>query len=144
MTKAPETMTLIRALAAPRRFLVVDDDAVFTSLLVQMAEDFNCTFAVAGTIGKGLEMLGNLKDYDVIWVDLNMGCGRSGLEILRAVKATDRLKPVVIVAGVLTVEDVDNIRRIGLAFMVVKPNYFTLDFVEEIFSFMGISKVRAK
>lgn len=141
MKDAPETAALIKELSVPRRFLLVEDDADFVRVLQAMAVGFNCTFDVATTGDEALNCCLKIDGYDFIWLDLKLGVSDSGVEVFKSIKAVSRKKPVLVVSGFLTTDNMMAISRVGLAFFLVKPQFFTMEVVEELFSLIGIQRV---
>lgn len=141
ITTSDTTHLLASLFAKPRRFLVVDDDAAFVELLKALSRDFNCEFDVALTCDSAIDYCNQIDGYDFVWLDLRLDSGRSGTEVFTRLKSLNRRKPVLIVAGVLTPQDIQSISKVGIAFFLLKPQVFTMECVEEIFSLIGIRRI---
>jgi len=95
---------MIKGSKTQRSVLVVDDEPdvldVFREILVSM--DFRVSLESSSV--KALEII-KRNNYDLIIADLIMP-EKSGLELLQAVKSTNRNIPVIITAGI-DIKDVD-------------------------------------
>ena len=82
--------------AAPKRVLIVDDDAAVAEVL---AEHLNGAYAV-DIVSNGIQALESVRQArpDLVLLDLNMP-GLSGLDVLRRLRAMDARLPVLIVTG---------------------------------------------
>ena len=80
------------------RILVVDDHAIVREGLKQILADVN-DMAVRDEAGNGQEALAKIRDgeFDVVLLDISMP-GRSGLEILKEIKAERPKLPVLILS----------------------------------------------
>jgi hypothetical protein len=54
----------------------------------------------------------------------------------------NRRKPIMLMAGVITNDDIRAISAIGVAFFVLKPEVFNIDVLDEVFSLVGIKRIR--
>ncbi len=84
------------------RVLVVDDDAVFREELGDLLREDGHAVAIAANVPKALEEL-EAAEFDVVLTDLKMP-RRSGLELLREVRARWPRTLVILITGFATVE----------------------------------------
>ncbi len=101
------------------RVLVVDDDAVFRVELGDLLEEDGHTVASAPNVAKALEELEG-QEFDLVLTDLKMP-RRSGLELLREVRARWPRTLVIMITGYATVESALEAMKEGAFDYVRKP-----------------------
>jgi len=103
------------------RILVVDDDPIQTEFAAVYLATPTATVDTAATAEDGLRMLA-VNAYDVALIDIDLP-GMSGIEMVRAMRATPRLKslPVVMVTGFEDVVSIDQSYDAGATSFVTKP-----------------------
>jgi len=80
---------------AKPRLLIIDDDENFVSdLKLLLDEDFLCSSACSAE--KGLEILAQ-KDIDAILLDIDLGPGIDGLEVLERINKTEIPIPIIMI-----------------------------------------------
>jgi DNA-binding NtrC family response regulator len=101
------------------RVLIVDDDAAMREVLKIRLEKWGCDVRVAedGSVG---EQLAASWGPDIVISDLVMP-GPSGLELLRALKAGDAQRPVILVTAHGEVETAVDAMKQGAADFITKP-----------------------
>ncbi|MGE5176404.1 MAG: sigma-54-dependent transcriptional regulator [Hyphomicrobiales bacterium] len=104
--------------------LVIDDDAGLRRALQDRLEFWGHTVDAAPDGDAGLERAAH-RAYDVILLDLSMP-GRSGMEVLRALKAGECGADVVVLTAYGTVEAAVEAIRGGAADFLLKPADFDL------------------
>ena len=112
------------------KFLIVDDFSTMRCIVRGMLKEMGCNNAEEAE--DGVVALGMLKHgkFDFVVSDFNMP-NMNGLDLLKAVKADDRLKhlPVLMVTAEARKEDIVLAARIGAAGYIIKP--FTRATLEE-------------
>ena len=112
------------------KFLIVDDFSTMRRIVRGLLKEMGCNNADEAEDGAvALSMLKNGK-YDFVVSDINMP-NMNGFELLKAVKADDRLKhlPVLMVTAEARKEDIVLAAQSGAAGYIVKP--FTKATLEE-------------
>lgn len=109
--------------------LLIDDDTddqeIFTSALAFIDDSIVCTIAP-----NGYEGIMQLKEADtlpdIIFLDLNMPM-MNGLQFLREIKATSRIKhvPVVIYSTATDMKTIEETRQLGAQQFFTKPEKFS-------------------
>lgn len=107
-------------LTAPIPILIVDDEADLRNLLVEALEDQG--YAAEGAEG-GTQALALVrqKHYPVIFTDLNMPGGLSGLELLRAIHDEDPRAMGILMTGYATTESAIQALKRGAYDFIQKP-----------------------
>ena len=112
------------------KFLIVDDFSTMRCIVRGMLKEMGCNNAEEAE--DGVVALGMLKNgkFDFVVSDFNMP-NMNGFDLLKAVKADDRLKhlPVLMVTAEARKEDIVLAARLGAAGYIIKP--FTRATLEE-------------
>lgn len=138
------TSQLAAVFAAPKRFLVIDDDRDFVELMRRLTAPYHCEFDTAYSYEEAMEAVKDPDRYRFIWLDLKLDGGHNGREVFAEIKRIHRLHPpVVIVSAMFSPLDMEALAKIGVCYFLIKPAFMAPEFFEEIFSFQGIKKVRA-
>jgi len=93
---APEAASSVLGLASAR-VLVVDDDPIFMHACLRMLGAWGHTAVPASSGEEGMRLAAD-QQFDLILCDINLP-GKSGLEILRAVRGRDRDLPFILMTG---------------------------------------------
>jgi putative two-component system response regulator len=101
------------------RILVIDDEQVIRSLMVEILESDGHDVAGAETAERALALL-DVEEFDLVVSDVVMP-GLSGLELLETVRARHALLPVVLVTGAGTYDTLSQALMRGAAGLVTKP-----------------------
>jgi two-component system, chemotaxis family, chemotaxis protein CheY len=115
---------------ADMKFLIVDDFSTMRRIVRGLLKEIGYTNADEAEDGAmALQMLQNVE-YDFVVSDINMP-NMNGFELLKAIKADDKLKsiPVLMVTAEARKEDIVLAAQTGAAGYVVKP--FTKATLEE-------------
>jgi DNA-binding NtrC family response regulator len=99
--------------------LVIDDEEVIRSLIVEILETAGHDATGAESAERALELL-ETADFDLVVSDVIMP-GLSGLELLEAVQSRRASLPVVLVTGAGTYETLSQALTRGAAGLVTKP-----------------------
>lgn len=107
-------------LTSPIPILIVDDEADLRNLLVEALEDQG--YAAEGAEG-GTQALARVREkhFPVIFTDLNMPGGLSGLELLRAVHEEDPRTMGILMTGYATTESAIQALKRGAYDFIQKP-----------------------
>jgi putative two-component system response regulator len=101
------------------RILVIDDEELVRSLMVEILEAAEHEVAEAGDFRRALELI-EREEFDLVVSDVVMpGC--SGLDLLEAVHTRRASLPVVLVTGAGTYETLNQALARGAAGLVTKP-----------------------
>jgi DNA-binding NtrC family response regulator len=107
--------------------LIVDDDAAVRGILYDLlSEKYECN--TASMAEEALQYL-EVEKYDAILTDLGMP-GLTGVEFLKRVQQTDLETPVILISGMGTEQDPEDLIELGAFAYVTKP--FNLDEIEEV------------
>ena len=128
-----------RYLARPSRLLIVDDQAGIADVIQEALTGYNCVYDVADSGEAASELLRQHK-YDLIFLDIALP-GRSGIEVLKDVKATSPETPVVMMTGFFDGVLIEQASRLGIVSLMRKPHDFTPAFIKEIFQLFKIRGV---
>jgi DNA-binding NtrC family response regulator len=100
--------------------LVVDDDAETVRLMEELLAGPGREILSARAPGPALDLLRE-RDVDVLVSDINLNAGRSGLDLLRAIRAEGRSTRVVLISGFGTLETAVDAVRNGAFDYISKP-----------------------
>ena len=108
------------SLTPPIPILIVDDEADLRNLLVEALEDQG--YAAVGADG-GAQALERVREqhFPVIFTDLNMPGGLSGLELLRAIRDEDPQSMGILMTGYATTESAIQALKRGAYDFIQKP-----------------------
>jgi DNA-binding NtrC family response regulator len=100
--------------------LIIDDEPDFLNVLESYFgfEDYAVKTAVSAE--KGLELIGQIQ-FDAVITDMAMNPGMSGLDLLREIRRTDAVLPVIVMTGVGTIESAVEAIQQGAYHYVTKP-----------------------
>jgi DNA-binding response OmpR family regulator len=79
------------------RILVIDDDEIVNSMIVQMLTEAGYEAEGAEDGGQGLKMMGQ-KTYDLIVTDIVMP-GKEGIETIATIRRKSRSLPIIAISG---------------------------------------------
>lgn len=104
----------------PNRVLIVDDEQDFRSLLLEALESMGYTVEGAESAEKALELV-KQRHFAVIFTDLNMPGGQSGLELLKAIEVFDPKAFTILMTGYATTEAAVQALKRGAYDFIQKP-----------------------
>ncbi|MDP2875732.1 MAG: response regulator [Holophaga sp.] len=104
----------------PYRVLIVDDEQDFRSLLLEALESMGYVVEGAESAEKALELV-RKKHFAVIFTDLNMPGGQSGLDLLRAIQDYDPKAFTILMTGYATTEAAVQALKRGAYDFIQKP-----------------------
>ncbi|MFZ1613079.1 MAG: response regulator, partial [Holophaga sp.] len=104
----------------PNRVLIVDDEQDFRSLLLEALESMGYTVEGAESAEKALELI-KQRHFAVIFTDLNMPGGQSGLELLKAIEVFDPKAFTILMTGYATTEAAVQALKRGAYDFIQKP-----------------------
>lgn len=115
-----------------KKVLVVEDDAMLSSMYRMKLEDSGYTALVANEGNQGLELAKKEKP-DLILLDIMMPM-MDGFAVLAEIKADASLKdaPVIIMTNLGTNEDIEKGKKMGAVDYVVKADHTPAQIVEKI------------
>lgn len=99
--------------------LIVDDEALFCSMLVEMLKDKAEKIVSADCGSKALKVLSRDK-FDVVITDINMP-DMNGFQLLEYIKFVDPIVPVIIMTGYNTIYGMREAMKRGAAEYLAKP-----------------------
>jgi len=104
----------------PYRVLIVDDEQDFRSLLLEALESMGYTVEGAESAERALELV-RQKHFAVIFTDLNMPGGQSGLDLLKAIQEYDPKAFTILMTGYATTEAAVQALKRGAYDFIQKP-----------------------
>jgi len=104
----------------PHRVLIVDDEQDFRTLLVEALESMGYIVEGAESAEAALELV-RQKHFAVIFTDLNMPGGQSGLELLKAIQDFDPKSFTILMTGYATTEAAVQALKRGAYDFIQKP-----------------------
>jgi DNA-binding response OmpR family regulator len=107
--------------------VIIDDEAAVAETLADSVRDQGHTVAIGHSGAEGLALLAE-KTPDAVFLDLVMP-GLSGVELLKEIRRGHPELPIVVVTGRAEAQDLDEVRRLGVADIVEKP--WALKYVDE-------------
>lgn len=125
--------------STPKPALLIDDSKEETDLIVRQSEGFNIRWEVCYTGEMALDKLG-YKRYQLIVLDLKLGCVPDGVDLFRRIKRACPLCPVLVLSGYITNEVIVEVTKAGFAMFAQKPSVFNSDFFEQLFLALNIPK----
>jgi len=99
--------------------LVVDDEESIRFTFQSFLEDEGFTISTAADYDAAMEMVHETK-FDLIFIDIILG-GKTGMDLLKAVKEVAPDTEVIIITGAPTVETASSALRLGALDYIVKP-----------------------
>lgn len=105
---------------APRRILVVDDDALMRNSLRRMLRLFGHSAVTVADGASALEVVVNQGHFDLVILDLNMPL-MTGDELFFKIRALNPQQPIVLSSGFTDAETLDLLIENGLAGVLEKP-----------------------
>ncbi|MBW2977326.1 response regulator [Candidatus Woesearchaeota archaeon] len=112
----------------PKRILIADDDNSMLRLMVDIFQDEDYIIQTAKK-GEGVLKALEEEEFDFVVTDLIMP-DKSGEQLIRAIKKTGSPRPVVVVSGHGTIQEIERIKRIGVYDFLPKP--FNVENLREI------------
>jgi two-component system response regulator RegA len=104
---------------APRSILVVDDDRTFRDRLAQAFRDRGLDVRTASGYGEGLASVQE-DPPELALIDLRMP-GKSGLELVKAIRTTEPGTRVVVLTGYGSIASAVEAMRVGAVHYLTKP-----------------------
>lgn len=108
---------------AIEKILVVDDEAIMRTFLIEALNRKGYEVAAAETGEKGFKMVQEIG-YDLVITDMKMN-GMSGLELLKKIKETSPQTLVMVITAFGTIENAVEAMKAGAFYYLIKP--FSLD-----------------
>ncbi|TCV99940.1 two-component system response regulator RssB [Biostraticola tofi] len=104
---------------ANKQILIVEDEAVFRSVLVQFLESLGSSVHEASNGRQALEILSSLQA-DLIICDLEMP-EMNGLVFVERFRAVNTTTPVLVISGTHQMTDIAKVLRLGVQDVLLKP-----------------------
>jgi len=102
------------------RILIVDDEESVRYTLCSFLEDEGHQATAAASFDAAASLLGS-TEFDLIFIDIILGSGKSGIDLLRHVKQVAPSSEVIIITGAPTVDSASHALRLGALDYIVKP-----------------------
>ena len=109
------------------RILIVDDEVNVANLLAESVKVQGHEAVVAVSGAEGLTLLQE-KPPDAVFLDIVMP-EMSGIEVLRQIRVTHPALPVIVITGIASPKQIEEVRRLGVTEVIEKP--FVLRHLEE-------------
>ncbi len=103
-----------------RTILVIDDEAGIRIALKKLFSRSNAEVRTAETADEAIEIVEGWR-IDVVILDLNLGRGKSGIDVLRAIRCIEEEVPVIIITGYGTIDNAVSAMKEGASDFVLKP-----------------------
>ncbi len=103
-----------------RRILIVDDEESIRFTLECFLKDEGYEVVTAKSYGEAVEII-ETKAVDMIYADIILGGGKTGLDVIRVARERGINCPVVIITGAPTVETAVEAARLGVFDYIPKP-----------------------
>lgn len=103
------------------KILIVDDDKVTIDVVKLFLRDF-CSIQAATNVETAIQMAQETK-YDVILLDIHLGLGRNGLEVLKEIRKISGYKdtPIAALTAYAMARDKENFLAAGCTHYISKP-----------------------
>ncbi len=104
-----------------KKLLIVDDDAVSRDIMEQQLQKYyQLDFAVNGN--EALELF-NKNDYSLIVMDINLGTGKNGIEVMKEMRQTPEgiNTPVIAITAYANFGDKETFLEAGFDNYISKP-----------------------
>ncbi|MEZ4485038.1 MAG: sigma 54-interacting transcriptional regulator [Syntrophotaleaceae bacterium] len=101
------------------RILVIDDEKSLRFTFQRFLSDEGYEVETAAEFDEALQLLAQ-KRYDAVFSDILLG-GKTGIDVLRAIKERDSLCPVIMVTGYPNIETASEALRLGAFDYIPKP-----------------------
>lgn len=105
------------------KILVVDDEVKACELLKRFLETKGYEVTIAADYSEAMDKMSQ-TGFDLIFTDINLGGGGSGIDILREVKKREMVCPVIMITGDPNIETVTEAVRLGAHDYILKPIIF--------------------
>ncbi|OPX35852.1 hypothetical protein B1H10_00260 [candidate division KSB1 bacterium 4484_188] len=103
-----------------QNILIVDDDELIVSLLVEYFSDLGYGVGAAYHAEEAIEKLNNGNEFNLVLTDINLP-GKSGLELLRIINETKSDLPVILLTGLKTLDTALSALKSGAEDYITKP-----------------------
>jgi CheY-like chemotaxis protein len=131
----------------PRRLLLIDDDDFMHDAIGQTTGGYNVELTSAFDGPTGVEKFMANKP-DVVWLDYKLS-GMDGVDVFQAIRNYERKVapgetpvPAIFVSGYLDTSMIERIYKVGIAFLLRKPDHINDATLQEVFRSLHISKRR--
>lgn len=101
------------------KILVIDDEPSVRTLIADALADEGHEVILAGSGDQGLAAI-QRDPPDAVFLDVVMP-GTDGIEVLRQIRERDPDLPVIILTGWANEQEIEDLRRLGVADVVQKP-----------------------
>jgi PAS domain S-box-containing protein len=112
-------MTMNRKFDSPARILIIDDEKCLRFSFERFLAAEGHEVSTAADFDEALNLLQN-GEYDLVFSDIVLG-GRTGIEVLRALREYDQSTPVVMITGFPNVDTAAEAVRLGAYDYISKP-----------------------
>lgn len=130
---------LLDRLLQPPRLLYVEDDTQVANLFIdRLSRDYVCDIVWVRTAEEAFAAIKNGK-YDIMFVDLVLPNGPSGVEVIKRAKEEMPGLPIVITSGYLHTDLADQAANYGIVSFISKPFQYS-DFTDIFAAY----KIRAR
>lgn len=118
------------------KLLIVDDE---TDICTITQSYFGKRGFIVSTTGNGLEALTMIKVArpDIVLLDVTLGDGMSGVEVLKKLREHDKDTKVIVISGNTDATVIDTLYDLGIAGFYAKPMVLT-DIAKKVYEKLGI------
>lgn len=120
----------------PSKIMLLEDDESSAAILQHVAKNFNCEL-IWKQDQESAEALLRSTPLDLAFLDVRLMSG-SGLDVFRMMKRESIDVPVCFLTAYLNSAVLDEIRAVGIAAIMVKPDDFSQSNISRLFRTFGI------
>lgn len=102
------------------KILIIDDEESIRFTLGKFLSNAGYTMVTTGDYQEALGMLDEI-DFDLIFSDIILGAGKTGIDLLRNIREKDLHCPVIMITGVPHIETASDALRLGAFDYIAKP-----------------------
>ena len=128
----------LQSVSRPPRFLIVEDDHLFTELVEKTSEKYDVIVEVARSVEEAIELLCANK-FRLIILDCKLP-GRNGLELVRHMHAHKIRLPVVVLSGHIEQRMINEASELGLVAWVAKPARDVIEQLHDLFRLLNVKE----
>jgi two-component system response regulator HydG len=103
-----------------RKILIVDDEESIRFTLECFLTDEGYEVVTAKSYGEAMERIATTV-FDMIYADIILGGGKTGIDVIRAARESGVTCPVVVITGAPSVETAVEAARLGVFDYIPKP-----------------------
>lgn len=136
----------MRATAAARRVLLVEDSLDECQLIQNMSKGFNVEWVIAHNYGQTLEKFelasrDENHSFRLVVLDLNLSSEPDGVGVFRWIKRNHPSVPVLVLSGYINSDVVSEMTEVGFVMFALKPKCYDHKFFSQLFLALNIPRL---